>query len=184
MTIGKRVSRLEIKSADSIGAMAEAERNKKIEARNKWREDNHVRIRWHMFLELFGPDSDWYKTPDVSQPCVIGEIAYAEMFRKVLAEHYDDHIVNYGKMKGLEVPAFVQAIEMFFEQIDDYDLLTSYLAYISGDLPARTPLEDVAALKIAKDGLEWLQIAWNDEMQLRLENHAFGEWISKDFSPN
>src|SRR5512138_994366 len=147
LTASKRMSRIEVKSADAIGALAEEERRKRIEAREQWRKDNHDVIRWKMFLDLWGPDSNWYTfDPDPENPKsgaeYIAQIAYSEQFRDVL-KHYDGCIVDYSHMKGCN-GAFAYAIEAFYSSIGDYDLLTDYLSLYGDDLPANTPHIDLA----------------------------------------
>jgi len=186
LTASKRVSRVEIKSAGALQTLAEEQRKKKIEAREQWRKDNHERIRWQMFLSLYGPDSDWCTfdpDPEDHDSCVekVAEIAYSAQFRDVL-KHYNDHLVDYSHMRGCE-GAFAFAIELFYEGMADADLLKKALCHYGAELPSNTPYIELAKKKIAEHGLEWMQIAYSDEMQQIIEEQAIGSWISKDFFP-
>jgi hypothetical protein len=185
LTASKRVSRLEVKSAGSIEALAEAQRKMKIAAREKWRQDNHGSQGWQLFLSLYGPDSDYYKfDPDPEDPrtCeeTVAQIAYSEQFRDIL-KHYEGDTVNYGPMKGPYLGAFAFAIELFYGTLDSSTLLETFLHQYGGDLPAYTPLIDLAKMKIEESGLEWMQISYSDEMQQSLEESLFGEFLSENF---
>lgn len=176
MTLSKRVSKLEIKSADAIKAMAEVEKLKRIAAREQWRKDNYQLMRWRMFMSLYGPDSDWYKCPDPEPE----ELAYAEAFREILKHYTDEQYVNYEPMTTAE-KGFAFVVEQFFKDLGDDDLLYSYLWQYGSDLPSNTPLDTLAKLKIEADGLEWLQICYNDEQQEALEGELFEDCLSENF---
>lgn len=181
----KRVGRLEVKSAGSIEALAEAQRKMKIAAREQWRQDNNESKGWQLFLFLYGPDSDYYKfdpDPEDQQACEekVAQIAYSEQFRDVL-KHYEGDTVNYGPMKGPCLGAFAFAIELFYGALDSSALLCAYLRQYGGDLPAYTSLIDLAKMKIEESGLEWMQISYSDEMQQSLEESLFGEFLSENF---
>ncbi len=178
----KQIDRLEVKSARSIEALAEAQR---IAAREQWRQDNHESKGWQMFLSLYGPDSDYYTfdpDPEDLQACAekVAQISYSKQFGDVL-KYYNGDIVNYGPMKGLCFGAFAFAIELFYDALDKSTLLETYLFQYGDDLPCNTPLIDLAKAKIAESGLEWMQICSCDEMQQSLEESLFGEFLSENF---
>lgn len=182
-TASKRIGRIEVKSADAIQALAEEERRKKAEALNEWRKENHDRLRWQMFLAIYGPESDWFRTPDGGDPIdIVAETAYAAKFKQMLAKYYDGHLVDFGRVKGLEDGAFCEAIELFYGAINDSVLLECFLLNLNvGDGP--DDLLRLAREKITKDGLEWLQICYSTEGQQSLEESFFGEFLSEDFVP-
>lgn len=180
LTASKRIGRLEVKSAPSIGALAEVQRRKKIEAREEWRKTNHEGNRWSMFLALWGPDSDWCYVIDALESSEQrASLAYRDLIRRTLAK-YDGNKVNYDAMTPDE-GALATIVEEFYAHISNHTLLTTYLSFYGSDLPCNTPYIDLAIKKIDECGLEWLQIAYNDELQKQLEERVFGEDLSDNF---
>lgn len=175
MNFDRRIDKLESENVLAVGKM-------KAESIEEWRKQNYERIRWEMFLELWGPDSDWYSVGE--NPASVEDhacAAYKDLFTRALSK-YKGHIVDFDPMTG-EERAFAFAIEEFFASLSDRGLLSDCLGNYGSDLPSATLDIDLAKMRIEKEGLEWLQITWSKEQQKALEKLVFGEFISENFVP-
>jgi hypothetical protein len=122
LAASKRISRLEIKSADAIRGLADEAREKKARALEEWREKNHQRLTWDLFAlietgKLENPEN--YKKDLIESEFIKSDLAYFSMIERVLSHGIDsDGSLNTDGMSA-EERAFAVCLEKLFDRTDN-----------------------------------------------------------------
>jgi hypothetical protein len=173
--IDKRIGELEIQAEPS-------RRKMEREARIQWRKDNSQRLRWEMFLRVWGPDSDWYGTPGEDEPDEIR--AYRSMLKRVLKHYngqpdlFEESAFDYDKMRHDE-KAFAYVFNGRFIDIEDHKLMDCDIHNQCGrlginDNPHVNPLSElIKVIDTDMGGSDWRQICYTEEQQQELDE-SFG----------
>lgn len=186
MSALNRISRLEVKNAGSITAMAEAERKKKLEALEKWREQNSNRLSWDLFALVIGPRLEHPDNYKVHEDESDGDRAFCEshqaffaMVDRVLKHGFNEEgYLNLLSMDA-EERAFAVCLEDLFDRYDTKDgwllnrAITSQMialglgsAHHNGEI---STAEVVQKIDEWRGGPEWRQIAYSNEEQEKLD---------------
>jgi hypothetical protein len=186
MSASKRMSRIEVKSADAIDALAEEERRKKAEVLEKWREKNCVRLSWDLFALLEGPKLEHpgnYKKEEgddeESNAFVDSHLAYFDMIERVLKHGIDeDGFINVVGMSKEEM-AFAVCLEGLFWRFEADDWLLNRgiqdqaialgigLALHKGEISIA---DAVAKIDEHRGGPEWRQICATNAEQEEMDS--------------
>lgn len=185
LTASKRISRLEVKSANAIDRMAEDQRVKKAEALEEWRHKNCSRIAWDLFALLEGPKLEHpnnYVKKDGEEEDVFvdSHLAYFAMLDRVLKHGLNEEgYLDMSKM-STEERAFAVCLERLFMRTDTEDgwLLEKAITDQAIALGIGVALLSEHKLSIAeavkqidehRDGPEWRQICDSNEGQAELD---------------
>jgi len=182
-----RISRLEIKNADSINAMAEAERKKKLEALEKWREENSNRLAWELFALVIGPKLEHLDNYNVHEDQSEGDRAFCEahqaffaMVDRVLKHGFNEEgFLNLTKMNA-EERAFAVCLEDLFNRYDTEDgwllnrAITAQMIALGLGMAHHnsemSTAEVVQKIDEWRGGPEWRQVAATNADQEKLES--------------
>jgi hypothetical protein len=197
MIPSKRIGRLEVKSADAIQEMAEAERAKKAAALEEWRDENCQRIAWDLFLLLQGPKL-WH--PDDLKEDLDDDSPFAEDNKLFLKSHLAyfamiERVLKYGfeevdgiytlKKAGMtkEEMAFVICLENLFDRYDTEDgwLLSRGVMAQARALGLGSALynEEISNAEVVekidehRGGPEWRQVCGTNAAQEEMDS-SFG----------
>ncbi len=178
-----KVSKLEVKNADAIQAMAEAERRKKARALEEWRQKNYARIAWDLFALLEGPKlehpNNYIKEEGVEDEFVDSHLAYFAMLDRVLKYGLNEEgFLDQSKM-STEERAFAVCLERLYGRTDTDDgwllnkaitdqsiALGLGLAFYKGEISIA---EVVQRIDEHRGGPEWRQICDSNEAQSELD---------------
>jgi len=184
LTASKRMDRLEVKSAHSIEALAEDQRNKKAAALEEWRQQNCTRIAWDLFALIEGPKlehPDNYVKEEGEEEDVFVDsyLAYFAMIDRVLKFGLDEEGFLKRSKMSTEERAFAVCFDHLFNRTDTDDgwllnkgifdqniALGNGLALHNGEI---TVAEAVQCIDEHRGGPEWRQICDSNEAQEALD---------------
>lgn len=183
-TASKRMSRLEVKSARGIEALAEEERRKKADALEEWRQQNCARIAWDLFALIEGPKlghPDNYKKEDGEEDVFVdSHLAYFAMLDRILKHGLnEDGYLEMSKM-STEERAFAVCLENLYMKTDNDDgwLLNKGITDqaialgIGAALLTKHEISVAEAVRLIDEhrgGPEWRQICGTNEGQEEMD---------------